>query len=108
MAEYEIVLQLCAPEGVDREALETDMFEVLSVVEDRAADVALGPVVAVDFAAREIELAFIVEADDVQGAHAAVGRVLQTIDSASDVNLTPRVTTTSATPEAHSTGLCVA
>lgn len=109
MAEFEIVLQLCAPPGIERDALEGDMFDVLAVVEDRAADIALGPVVAVDFAEREIELAFSVQAADVRGANDAVGKVLGIIGSDTGVDLTPRVATTSAVQGQHvSGGLCVA
>lgn len=90
------------------------MFEVLATVEDRAAELALGPVVAVDFAAGEIELAFSVLAANVQGAHDAVGRVLHLIDSDTDVKLTPepqqrarRKRTRSAAPSASPRALSI-
>jgi hypothetical protein len=61
MRESEVVVQLMAanPEIPD-ESLEEHMFAVLEAVEQHAADIALGPVVAVDFDAHAIELAFCV------------------------------------------------
>jgi hypothetical protein len=88
MAEYDIALQLIAPPTVDREALERDMLDVLRVVETHGKDVALGPVVALDFEERSIDLGFSVEAETPAQSQGLVTDLLHMIESQSDVQFT--------------------
>jgi hypothetical protein len=102
MAEYEIVLQLQAPAGVEDDALEGHMMDVLGVVELHAEDVALGPVVSVDLGRHHIDLGFCVEAASLEQANTKVAEVLQTIEQHTDVQFTP--TAASSTVATESAG----
>lgn len=108
MAEFDIVLKLCAPPSVDRDALEGGMYEVLQVVENYADYIALGPVVAVDFEGRFIDLGFNVEADALAQAQALVAHVLRVIDEHTTVHFTPSEASAKVTSGDHSDQLCVA
>jgi hypothetical protein len=99
MAEYDIVLQLVAPPAVDREALERSMFDVLQVVETEGKDIALGPVVALDFEERMIDLGFNVEADTPAQSQSKVSKLLHIIEEHSDVQFTDSKAKSSASPE---------
>lgn len=89
MPEYEIVLQLLAPKNVDDGTLEEQMLAILSVVEDHAKDVALGPVVAVDLSKRLIDLGFCVAAESLEEANNGVAQVLRVIEEHTEVSFTP-------------------
>jgi hypothetical protein len=106
MAEYDIVLQLCAPPSVDRDTLESHMYEVLAVVESHAEN-ALGPVVAVDFESQQIDLGFSVEAQSLEASQNRVFEVLHVIEQYSPVSFTPTATSASVAHE-ESDALCVA
>jgi hypothetical protein len=95
MSEYDIVLQLCAPASVDNDLLENQMYEVLGVVEQRAEDIALGPVVAVDYDERIIDLGFNVEAPTLEQSQQRVADVLKLIEQYTDVQFTPTATSSS-------------
>jgi len=85
MAEYDIVLQIIAPPTVDRDDLERNMLDVLHVVETHGKDIALGPVVALDFTERLIDLGFSVEAETPSRAQSMTGDLLRIIENESDV-----------------------
>jgi hypothetical protein len=108
MAEYEIVLHLRAPANVDDDALEEHMLDVLGVVESHAEDVALSPVVAVDFAKHHIDLGFCVEADTLEQAHSKVAQVLQRIERHTEVQFTPTAATSSVARDPEDRSLVVA
>jgi len=108
MAEYEIVLQLRAPAGVNDDALEGHMLDVLGVVEAHAEDVALGPVVSVDFGGHHIDLGFCVEAASLEQANARVAQVLQIIEQHTDVQFTPTAASSSVATEPAGCSLTVA
>jgi hypothetical protein len=95
MAEYEIVVYLRAPADVDDEVLERHMLDVLGVVEQHAEQIALAPVVAVDFGKRHIDLGFSVEADSLELANAQMGEILQIIERNTDVQFTPTAASSS-------------
>jgi hypothetical protein len=99
MAEYDIVLQLLAPPAVDREELERSMFDVLRVVETEGKDIALGPVVAVDFEGRLIDLGFNVEADTPAQSQGKVGKLLHIIEQHSDVQFTETESRSRVSPQ---------
>jgi hypothetical protein len=107
MTEYDIVLQLCAPPTVDRDLLESHMYEVLDVVEKHASDTALGPVVAVNFEGRQIDLGFNVEASSLEAAQSRVNDVLRVIEMHSEVAFTPTATSASLVADGAD-HLCVA
>lgn len=95
MSEYDIVLELCAPPSVDNGLLESHMFDVLAVVEQHAEDIALGPVVSVDFDKGLIDLGFNVEAQSLEHAQNRVREVLGIIEVNTEVNFTPTATSAS-------------
>ena len=95
MAEYDVVLQLIAPPSVDRGALERNMFDVLRVVETEGKDVAMGPVVSLDFTERMIDLGFSLEADTPGQSQNLVGDLLHIIERHSDVQFTATETKSS-------------
>jgi hypothetical protein len=105
MAEYDVVLQLIAPSIVDRDDLERNMLDVLQVVETHGKDIALGPVVALDFAGRLIDLGFSVEADTPGRAQSMASDLLQIIETESDVQFS-ETATKSAAAATHA-GICV-
>jgi hypothetical protein len=81
MHESDVILTLVAQNAmIDDAELEEYTFAVLAAVEEHAADVALGPVVAADFSDHAIEVAFTVLHDAPSGAHAATSRVLEVIE----------------------------
>lgn len=77
--ESQVRIRLCATGDANRETLESGAFAVLEAVEKFAAAIALGPVVACDFEASEIELEFTVEGQGSQ-LHACIGEVLSVIE----------------------------
>jgi|GEM_PF-4302555 len=88
MAEYNVVLQLIAPPSVDRDVLEQNMLDVLRIVEVHGKDIALGPVVSVDFADRAIDLGFSAEAATMAQSQNMVAELLQIIEQRSKVHFT--------------------
>ncbi len=65
---------------ITEEQLEDQMFEVLEAVEEHAPEVALGPVVAVNFTERFIELAFTVCHEAQSEAQRKIAEVVALIE----------------------------
>lgn len=107
MAEYDIVLQLMAPENVSDDDLESSMLAVLEAVERHAADIALGPVVAADLDRRLIDLGFNVEAVSPGESQGKVGQVLQIIEAHTQVQFSA-TNAEASNSEAHQEAVCIA
>jgi hypothetical protein len=84
----EMILTLTAAEPMSEKELEQHMFEVLEVVERDGPDRVLGPVVAANFDAGQIELLFTARADTISGAQALVAEVIATVERHTDINFT--------------------
>ncbi len=108
MTDYDIVLQLCAPPTVNRDRLEEHMYGVLGVVEDHADEIALGPVVAVDFEDRLIDLAFTVQASSLEQAQQRVLDVIGIVEAKADLGFTPTATSSARVREGSEEYFCVA
>src|SRR5664280_1449497 len=68
--------------GRSPEELEQDVERVMSVLEDDAADLAIGPAVGCDFERLAIDVRFSVEADNSAEVHRRIGNVTEMIDEA--------------------------
>ncbi|HEV3002412.1 MAG TPA: hypothetical protein VGW75_16840 [Solirubrobacteraceae bacterium] len=108
MHESEIILKLSTENpAVDDETLEEHMFAVLHAVEEYA-DSALGPVVAVDFDNRTIELAFSLLHDTQSQAQKIVSDVLKVIEAHTPVSFGETTTHVGKPPhEEHSGDLAL-
>lgn len=81
MNESQVVIWLAATdEEASEELLEEHMFAVLEAVEEYATDTAEGPVVAVDFDKRAIELAFSLNHETQSEAQRKIAEVLQVVE----------------------------
>lgn len=86
MYESEIILKLTTSNpSLDESALEDHMFAVLDAVEEHAES-ALGPVVAVDFDEKTIELAFSLCHNAQSEAQQVVSDVLKVIEAHTPVS----------------------